>query len=294
MHSDESFRDIADIIRREFTLKNPLHENSAAWQRKILAADCPVAMHLRHGDYLHGRNIHIAGAIPLAYYQTCVAELKKIFPNLTVFVFSDDLNWAQKNLKLDAPTEFVRDCELDTEEFHFMSICKHNIIANSTFSWWAAWLNQNPDKKVFAPNPWTRSGLWDNGIPAFWTRIPVDFEDIPVESPPLLSIIAYVKNNISNLPLLFSSIFKQTFKDYELILIDDASTDGSENFCRQVSLNKNVTLITSRRGGYWQSCGVESRNRLCSRRIRLIFERKRFNFAQRCASALPHVFVELG
>ena len=245
-HSEGAFIEIADIIRREFTLKNPLHPISSFWARKIFAAESSVALHIRHGDYSKGTHIHVVGLIPLDYYRTCIAELKKTFPNLTAFIFSDDLKWVRENLKLDVPMEFVADCESDNEEFILMSLCKHTVIANSTFSWWAAWLNQNPDKRVFAPLPWARSGLWDNGIPASWTRIPVDYENVPVDCPPLLSIIVYVRNNVSTLPMLFSSIFGQNFRDYELIIIDDASTDGSENICRQVSLDKKVIFISSR------------------------------------------------
>lgn len=242
-HGEEFFGEIADIIKQEFTFKSPLHEVSAAWEQKIRAAECSVALHIRHGDYING--IHVIGVIPLAYYETCMAEFKKTFPNVKAFVFSDDLDWARENVKLNVPTEFVEGCETDNEEFYLMSICNHTVIANSTFSWWAAWLNPNPDKRVFAPLPWSRSGLWDNGIPASWRRIPVDYEDLPVECAPLCSFIVYVKNNISNLMKLLSGIMSQTLKDYELILIDDGSTDGSEHLCRQVSLNKKVMFISA-------------------------------------------------
>lgn len=292
-HGEEAFNEIADIIRKELTLKNPLHTNSAAWKKKIIAAECSIALHIRRGDYLRGGGIHIVGSIPLIYYRTCVAELQKNFPNVTAFVFSDDLNWVRENLKLDVPTEFVADCESDNEEFYLMSLCKHIAIANSTFSWWAAWLNPNPNKKVFAPNPWTRSGLWNNGISESWTKVAVDFEDLPADYPPLLSIIVYVKNNASNLRLLLSSILSQTFKDFELILIDDGSTDGSEHFCRQVSSNRKVTLIASG-GGYWQSGGVEYRTRPCSRRIRHVFEWQQFNFSSRRSTSMQDVFFSGG
>ena len=243
-HAEESFIEIADIILREFTLKSPLHKISTAWAKKILVAENSVALHIRRGDYLNA--VHIIGVIPLDYYRTCVAQLQKDFPLIAAFIFSDDLNWVRKNLKLDVPTEYVEDCESDNEEFLLMSLCKHTVIANSTFSWWAAWLNFNPDKKVFVPSPWSRSGLWDNGIPKTWTKVPVDYENVSSDYPPLLSIIVYVRNNASTLPIIFSGILSQTFRDYELILIDDASTDGGENICRQVSLNKKVTFLGAR------------------------------------------------
>ena len=242
-HSENAFIETDDIIRREFTLKNPLHRISAAWEKKILAAQNSVALHIRHGDYVD--LVHITGLIPLDYYKICVAELKKFFPNLTAFIFSEDLDWARENLKLDVPMEFVQDCESDNEEFYLMSLCKHTVIANSTFSWWAAWLNPNPNKRVFAPLPWTRSGLWDNGIPASWTRVSVDYDNNPVDCPPLLSVIVYTRNNAANLGFMLSNVFNQTLRDYELLIIDDASADGSENIFRQIHVDKKVTLISS-------------------------------------------------
>ena len=246
-HSEEAFIGVADTIRREFTLKNPLHSISAAWAKKILAHDNSVALHIRRGDYL--KSVHIVGVIPLDYYRTCVKELKKAYPDIVAFIFSDDINWVRENLKLEVPTEYVKDCESDNEEFFLMSLCKHTVIANSTFSWWAAWLNPNPDKKIFAPSPWSRSGLWDNGIPKTWTRIPVDYENVPVDSAPLLSIIVYARNNFPSLGLMLYAIFNQTLRDYELIIIDDASTDGSENIFRKIYTNKKVTLIKCSWGG---------------------------------------------
>ena len=244
-HSEGAFIGVEDIIRRELTLKTPRHEISAAWEKKILATENSVTLHIRHGDYLNAIHIHIIGAIPLNYYRACVAELKKSFENLTVFVFSDDLNWAQENLKLDAPTEFVKDCETDNEEFHLMTLCKHTIIANSTFSWWAAWLNPNPDKKVFAPFPWSRSGLWDNGIPSSWTRVRVDYEDTPVEAPPLLSIILHVGDNPAALNLCILSILNQNCRDFELIIFDDAAPADCKNLCRQAAQDRRVALFSS-------------------------------------------------
>ncbi len=238
------FADIADIIRREFTLKNPLGDMARLWQEKISAAECSVAVHIRRGDY---RNcITTYGILSLSYYNHCVAELKKTFPNITVFVFSDDIAWCRKNLHVDASTDFVTgDGLTDVEELYLMSNCQHNVVANSSFSWWAAWLNHNPNKKVFAPDPWNKDGHWKNALPAAWTKVPVNYDMLFDETESLLSIIVYASNNSATLPLLLTNILNQTFKDYELILIDDASTDGTADLCRQAASNRKVTLITS-------------------------------------------------
>ncbi len=235
---------VSEILRREFTLKNPLGKNSASWEKKILAADCPVSLHVRHGDYLMPIFRNHAGIIPLKYYFTCVSELKKFFPQMTLFVFSDDLDWVKENLKLDVPTEFVESCEKDFEELYLMSLCKHNIIANSTFSWWAAWLNKNPDKKVFTPYPWHRDGHGkDTVVPDNWIKIPVNYERNRPFSP-LLSIIVCVGNDAATISLTISSILSQSLRDFELIIVD-TSEDGSGDFCRRFAKEDNVTFLKS-------------------------------------------------
>ena len=137
--SEKFFADIPNIIREEFTLKIPLKNRAGKagfWEQKINSAECSVSLHIRHGDYIHDPNANKGfGIIPLEYYYDCLNILKQNFNNITVFVFSDDLNWVKRNLKLDVAVEFVEGCEKDVEEFCLMSLCQHNIIANSTFSW---------------------------------------------------------------------------------------------------------------------------------------------------------------
>ncbi len=241
---EKYFAEIEEIIRREITLKNPLEKNSAAWRDKILASECAVSLHVRRGDYMKPLTRNFAGIMPLDYYRDCVNQLKKSCQNITAFVFSDDLNWARENLKLDVPLEFVAGCEHDFEEIFLMSLCRHNIITNSTFSWWGAWLNRNPDKKVFAPEPWSLNP-WGNVdiLPERWIKIPVDYEKNTYRQfPPFLSIIVYVENNFATVKFTLESIFAQNFKDFELILID-ASTDGSGEILRQFSGNDKVSVI---------------------------------------------------
>lgn len=242
--SEKYFSDIADILRRELTLKNPLGEISSSWLKKILDAECAVSLHVRHGDYLTPLIRNNSGILPLDYYKTCVDELKKDFPNLILFVFSDDLTWAKENLNFGVPIEFVEGCERDAEEMYLMSRCQHNIISHSTFSWWGAWLNPNPDKKVFAPYPWSRSSNGFHDIfPESWIKIPVDYEKSARENfPPFLSLIVYVENNADTISFALSSVVSQNFKDYEIIVVD-TSTDSSGEFCRRFAGNFKVTFL---------------------------------------------------
>lgn len=242
--SEKYFSDIEKIIRREFTLKNPLHENSAQWRKKILSVENSVSLHIRHGDYLTPMWRNHTGILPMDYYVTCVNEFKRFLPNFTLFVFSDDLDWAEKNLNFGVPIEFVKNCELDVEELYLMSLCKHNITANSSFSWWGAWLNQNPNKKIFSPYPWHKRG-WggDTIIPESWNKVQVDFNKNPhLELPPTLSIIFYAENNSADLQTAVSSIVAQQDKNFELMIVD-ATADGSENFLRQLAVHENVNFL---------------------------------------------------
>lgn len=286
------FTDIADIIRKEFTLKKSLGMTAQHWQKKILAAECSVALHIRHGDYLGLEGV--VRVLPLEYYRPCVAQLKKFFQNLTVFIFANELNLAKNFLNLDVPAEYVCGEDLtDLEEFYLMSLCRHNVIANSSFSWWAAWLNPNLDKIVFAPSPWFQNSPWRNEQPAGWIKVPVEYGNLLGDEQTFLSIIVHVHNNAANLSWLLAGIAGQRLKDYELILIDDGSFDGSEYICRKISLNKKVTLIASS-GGYRQGESLQSRAQLCSRRVRLVFERQRSYFARCREFNLSGLFASTG
>ena len=240
--NEKYFSEIRDILLREMTLKNPLSKISALWKEKILSSTCAVSVHVRHGDYTTYGARNSFGVLSTEYYFDCVEELKKTFSDITIFVFSDDIQWCKSNLNFDVPTEFVEGCEYDFEELYLMSCCKHNVVANSTFSWWGAWLNPNPNKKVFTPDPWgfkNKRGARD--LPETWIRMPAEyFSDMP----PLLSVIVYVENNSPQNNLSLSSIIGQEYKDYEVILID-ASSSGNEEIRQRFGGYKNVTILTT-------------------------------------------------
>ncbi len=260
--NEKYFADIADIIRQEFTLKNPIGETAQHWKEKILAAECSVSLHIRHGDFISTpAPIHLQHPsftiLPLDYYYESLNQLKQQYPNLTVFIFSNNLQWVKENLRLDVPMEFVHGENLtDVEELHLMSLCKHNIIANSTFSWWGAWLNPNPDKKVFMPIPsddaakigYRFSAERDENSPLDsdkWIRVPFDLNKKPdVKMCPMFSLLLVVNNDIATLPETLGTILKQDYKFYEVIIIDNASFDGSGKLCQQAAkFSDKVTLI---------------------------------------------------
>lgn len=154
--SEKYFLKNKDIIIKEFSLKNQLSNESLRWQEKIKSKMNSVSLHIRRGDYLRPDYKNYFSSCGLEYYQAAVQEIiKRKGDNIALFVFSDDIAWAKENLQFPYPINFVSNKQIpDYEEMYLMSQCQNNIIANSTFSWWGAWLNQNNDKIVIGPKYW--------------------------------------------------------------------------------------------------------------------------------------------
>jgi len=154
--SEKYFSDIAESIRREFILKTPLSGKSKELFEMIVSKQS-VSIHIRRGDYVATRRTkQVHGTCGPDYYLRCVDYLKQLVKNAHFFVFSDDPEWAGDNLKQLCPATFVdyNRAGRDYEDLLLMSRCNHHIIANSTFSWWGAWLNPKKDKIVLAPKQW--------------------------------------------------------------------------------------------------------------------------------------------
>ncbi len=171
--SEKYFIESEDIIRKDLTLKNELSNLSKQWIGKIESC-ASVSLHIRRGDYVSNpKTNQFHGTCDLAYYQRAISAIAKKINNPEFFIFSDDIEWAKNNLKIDYPIYFVSDKNIpDYEELIIMSKCKHNIIANSSFSWWGAWLNNNPEKIVIAPQKWFNAPTDTSDlIPEKWIRL---------------------------------------------------------------------------------------------------------------------------
>jgi hypothetical protein len=142
----------------------------------IQSKQTSVALHVRRGDYISNPNSNIIhGFCGSEYYYNSIKYLKKYHKNLNFFIFSDDIEWCKLSFKGNY-FSFIDSIELqDSDEMYLMSICNHNIISNSSFSWWGAWLNNNKDKTIIAPKKWfvddhTESYAGDI-VPKEWVRI---------------------------------------------------------------------------------------------------------------------------
>lgn len=173
--SEKYFKSAEDKLRGELSLVNKLGEAS----QKILEAipQCPaVSLHIRRGDYISNPSAALVhGVCSLDYYYSAIRYISTHVANPHFFVFSDDLQWARDNLKISYPVEYVEANGPDRgeEDMWLMKSCKHHIIANSSFSWWSAWLNDRQGKIVIAPRIWFLDKKIDTRdlIPEQWHKI---------------------------------------------------------------------------------------------------------------------------
>jgi hypothetical protein len=172
--SEKYFRDFEQNIRSDFSFSAPLDGENLA--TSIYMQGCnSVSIHVRRGDYVtHAPTAKILNVCTLEYYQKAIKLIVEKIPSPQFFIFSDDQHWVRNNLNIPFPTEYIdrnrgRNSYIDMQ---LMSSCKHQIMANSSFSWWGAWLNVNPDKIVIAPRNWFCNGINDDDlIPQQWTRL---------------------------------------------------------------------------------------------------------------------------
>ncbi len=154
--SELYFRDIRNTLLKDFTVKTGQEGKDKAIAEEISSSNS-VSIHIRRGDYVSNTKTNEKhGTCSLSYYQNAISYLKERFDKLHFFIFSDDCQWAEENLKLDGPTTIIdhNGPLTNYEDLRLMSQCKHNIIANSSFSWWGGWLNQNANKTIIAPQKW--------------------------------------------------------------------------------------------------------------------------------------------
>lgn len=154
--SEKYFKNIEKIIRQDFTLKSELNDRLDKDLVNLISKTNSVSVHIRRSDYITNKAANQThGVCSVDYYERAIKKIGESVDDLHLFVFSDDIPWVKDNLKSNYPITYVSDGNYkDYEEMILMSYCKHNIIANSSFSWWGAWLNNNYGKIVIAPINW--------------------------------------------------------------------------------------------------------------------------------------------
>jgi hypothetical protein len=170
--SERYFLDALPQVRAELVFREELVGHNADVRRRILSSTA-VSVHVRRGDYVSNPKIKaFHGVCSAEYYQRAIALIQAKVRGTSFFVFSDDLDWARANLPLPQDTHYVEgNSGADGHrDMHLMSLCRHHIIANSTFSWWGAWLGSATDKIVVAPRAWFADSAEDTStlFPEGW------------------------------------------------------------------------------------------------------------------------------
>lgn len=173
-HSEKYFADIRPLLLQTFRFPKSNDEEFLTIKSLIQNDPHSVSMHIRRGDYLVKTTSHwdFSGIATLEYYQRAIAYIKSINTSPTFYIFSDDINWCKDNLKgLNAV--FVT-CNTGTHswrDMQLMSLCHQHINANSTFSWWGAWLCQHSDSITICPKDFIRTMKTKDIYPETWIKL---------------------------------------------------------------------------------------------------------------------------
>jgi hypothetical protein len=169
--SEKYFSSIKEEIRKEFVFQELDDEKNLSILNKIKNS-ISISIHIRRGDYLN--NKLYKNICTLEYYKRAIEIVEKNVHNPTFFIFSNDIEWCKENFNQLQKKEFINwNIGKDSfKDMQLMSLCSHNIIANSTFSWWGAWLNTNPSKIVISPTQFINStNSLKDLIPSSWIKI---------------------------------------------------------------------------------------------------------------------------
>lgn len=175
--SEKYFQHISKELRSELTRPETIDETNQQFINDMANCDS-ASLHIRRGDYVSNtKTSKVHGTCSIEYYKKAAAHIAQTTnSNPTFFVFSDDPEWTKQNLELPFPMKFVTHNPIDDPwlDLQLMKSCQHHIIANSSFSWWGAWLNDSPSKTVIAPERWFADpNMRDQDIvPESWTRLP--------------------------------------------------------------------------------------------------------------------------
>ena len=174
--TEKYFKEMESMILDKFKFPENIGTTNDQYQ-KLIIQDDSVSVHFRRGDYVNdviAANFH--GSCSIEYYKKAFQNITAKVKNPHFFIFSDDISWVEKHIKnWHHKITFVKQNKEEKSwiDMLLMSRCKHNIIANSSFSWWGAWLNNNTDKIIISPNIWFNDSTIDTSdiVPKSWIRI---------------------------------------------------------------------------------------------------------------------------
>lgn len=170
--SEKYFEDVKDIIRDEFIPKEPLQEKNYDLYNKIINTES-VCVTIRRGDFLNNKNRDKFYVCDEEYFKKAIDEITRKVPNCVFFGFSDDIDWVKNNIEFPGEVYFESGDDPVWEKLRLMSACKHFVISNSSFSWWAQYLSNSRNKVVVAPDRWynTKNNIKPDLYQSTWNLI---------------------------------------------------------------------------------------------------------------------------
>ncbi len=174
--SERYFLSNQSQIKRDLSLKSSLSPTTQRLENILKADKNSVSLHVRRGDYVSNPNFNaFHGLTSMEYYERGVDLVAQKIPNLKLYIFSDDPEWVSQNMKFKYPYTVMQANPPDRgfEDLYLMSLCRNHILANSSFSWWGAWLAKNDEQIVVAPKKWFQAAHMDDRdlVPPTWNRI---------------------------------------------------------------------------------------------------------------------------
>ena len=171
--SERFFEHAKETVRTAFVFNTELISSETSNIAREMNTETSVSIHIRRGDYLSPQyKDGFGGICTMDYYEKAIKMICVKNTNSHFYVFTDDKNWVKENFNLEDATYVDHNTGNNSwQDMYLMSQCKHNIIANSSFSWWGAWLNSNPDKFVIAPSKWWNQFEKDDVVPDSWIRM---------------------------------------------------------------------------------------------------------------------------
>ncbi|NMD00724.1 MAG: alpha-1,2-fucosyltransferase [Bacteroidales bacterium] len=171
--SELYFKEAINEIKESFVFKIELLSQTTKKIAEQIQKTNSISIHIRRGDYLNSQYSNgFAEICTPDYYRKAIEYISDRIKNPTFYIFTDEIEWVSQNFIIENSVYVQHNTDKDSwQDLYLMSLCQHNIIANSSFSWWGAWLNNNPEKIVVAPSKWWKQFEHDDVVPSNWIRI---------------------------------------------------------------------------------------------------------------------------
>lgn len=171
-HSEKYFSNVRETLFSTYKFNDLKEIENIEYIKDIINSNS-VSLHVRRGDFLNSANKNLFGGVcTKEYFEKAISKIESKIESPHFFVFSNDMDWVKQNLRMSEVTYVTCNTGKNSwKDMYLMSLCKHNIVPNSTFSWWGAWLNKNSQKKIISPSRFLNNDKHTDVYPDSWIKI---------------------------------------------------------------------------------------------------------------------------